>query len=151
MQYVDLRSSRNLYIIGISLFFPLVLCQWIQKYPGAINTGIKELDGTLTVLLGTTILIGGFLGCFLDNVIPGTKEERGLTAWEKEMSLEGEVNIERAQEKSTYDFPYGMHILRKYSIVYSIIVVTFYTNQFFPFIYFLQMEMDILRSIFTNI
>lgn len=26
LQYVDLKSSRNLYIIGVSLFFPLVLC-----------------------------------------------------------------------------------------------------------------------------
>lgn len=71
LQYVDLRSSRNLYIIGLSLFFPLVLCQWMQQNPAAINTGIDELDGTLSVLLGTTILVGGCLGCFLDNVIPG--------------------------------------------------------------------------------
>lgn len=39
LQYVDLRSSRNLYIIGLSLFFPLVLCKWIQNHPGAIQTG----------------------------------------------------------------------------------------------------------------
>lgn len=71
LQYVDLRSSRNLYIIGISLFFPLVLCQWMQEHPGAINTGVKELDSTLSVLLSTTILVGGILGCLLDNLIPG--------------------------------------------------------------------------------
>lgn len=71
LQYVDLRSSRNLYIIGISLFFPLVLCQWMQKHPSVINTGIEELDSTLTVLLSTTILVGGCLGCLLDNLIPG--------------------------------------------------------------------------------
>lgn len=45
LQYVDLRSSRNLYIVGVSIFFPLVLCQWMQEHPGAINTGIQELDG----------------------------------------------------------------------------------------------------------
>lgn len=72
LQYVDLRSSRNLYIIGISLFFPLVLCQWMQKHQGVINTGIKELDSTLTVLLSTTILVGGCMGCLLDNLIPGS-------------------------------------------------------------------------------
>ena len=71
LQYIDLRSSRNLYIIGVSLFFPLVLCQWMQKNPDVINTGIDELDSTLTVLLSTSILVGGFLGCLLDNVIPG--------------------------------------------------------------------------------
>lgn len=71
LQYVDLRSSRNLYILGLSLFFPLVLCQWMQKNPGLINTGIPELDSTLSVLLSTTILVGGCLGCLLDNLIPG--------------------------------------------------------------------------------
>lgn len=71
LQYVDLRSSRNLYIIGISLFFPLVLCQWMQQHPGVINTGLAELDSTLSVLLSTTILVGGCLGCLLDNLIPG--------------------------------------------------------------------------------
>lgn len=137
LQYVDLRSSRNLYIIGLSIFFPLVLCQWMQKNPGAIDTGIKELDGTLSVLLGTTILVGGFLGCFLDHVIPGmdrtkwevlqqidfflilfaigTREERGLIAWAKEMELTGaDMGTGDVEKPSTYDFPYGMNILRRW-------------------------------------
>ncbi|XP_037029849.1 solute carrier family 23 member 1 [Bradysia coprophila] len=112
LQYVDLRSSRNLYIVGVSIFFPLVLCQWMQEHPGAINTGVKELDGTLSVLLGTTILVGGCLGCVLDNLIPGSRSERGLDAWEKEMSLKSDVRL--AGETSTYDFPYGMSILYRY-------------------------------------
>lgn len=103
----------------------------MQEHPGAINTGIKELDGmktavshyltqirrfkkkrfsgTLSVLLGTTILVGGCLGCLLDNVIPGSRAERGLDAWEKEMSLKSDVSP--IGEKSTYDFPYGMNFL----------------------------------------
>lgn len=71
LQYVDLRSSRNLYILGLSIFFPMVLCKWIQEHPDSINTGNETVDSTLTVLLGTTILVGGLLGCFLDNIIPG--------------------------------------------------------------------------------
>lgn len=71
LQYVDLRSSRNLYIVGLSIFFPLVLCQWMQENPGLIRTGSEVLDGTLSVLLGTTILVGGLLGCVLDNLVPG--------------------------------------------------------------------------------
>lgn len=111
LQYVDLRSSRNLYIIGISLFFPLVLCQWIQSHPGAMNTGIAQIDGTLSVLLGTTILVGGILGCVLDNLIPGTRDERGITAWENEMSLQ--CANDGSATASTYDFPYGMATLRR--------------------------------------
>lgn len=76
------------------------------------------------------------LGCFLDNVIPGkrninfkfiemeldlsffllgTRSERGLDAWEKEMSLTGSSEEDG---KSTYDFPYGMDTLRRYAIEY---------------------------------
>lgn len=57
------------------------------------------------MLLGTTILVGGCLGCFLDNIIPGSRTERGLDLWEKEMSLKSNV---RRCEQTTYDFPYGM-------------------------------------------
>lgn len=109
----------------------------MQNHPGAINTGIKELDGmetdfhwkrnvlnysaygfsgTLSVLLGTTILVGGCLGCLLDNLIPGSRCERGLDAWEKEMSLKSETRS--SGEKSTYDFPYGMSLLYRYRNAY---------------------------------
>lgn len=65
--------------------------------------------GTLSVLLGTTILVGGVLGCLLDNIIPGSRTERGLDAWEKEMSLKSGARF--GDEKSTYDFPFGMSLL----------------------------------------
>ena len=42
------------------------------KNPTVINTGNDVADGVITVLLSTTILVGGVVGCFLDNVIPGT-------------------------------------------------------------------------------
>lgn len=115
LQYVDLRSSRNLYIVGISLFFPLVLCQWMQKHPGTINTGVEILDSTLSVLLGTSILVGGVLGCVLDNIIPGTPEERGLIQWAKQMELKGD-NL--SSETNTYDFPIGMDTLKKWKFTY---------------------------------
>lgn len=115
LQYVNLRSSRNLYIVGISIFFPLVLCQWIQKHPGAINTGSEIVDSTLSVLLGTSILVGGVLGCVLDHIIPGTPEERGLIEWEKQMELK--VNSETT-EGSTYDFPIGMETIKKWKFTY---------------------------------
>lgn len=106
----------------------------MQANPGQIQTGYPQLDGTLTVLLGTTILVGGVLGCFLDNVVPGnvqltmsvesdtliaifksgTRSERGLDAWEKEMSLKSNpVADSEDAVRSTYDFPYGMSVLRR--------------------------------------
>lgn len=111
LQFVDLRSSRNLYIIGLSLFFPLVLCQWMQKHSDAIQTGNDVLDATLTVLLSTSILVGGTLGCVLDHIIPGTYEERGILAWSKEIEFESNEND--SSEKSTFDFPFGNDLLKR--------------------------------------
>jgi nucleobase transporter 1/2 len=71
----------------------------------------ETVDSTLSVLLGTSILVGGFLGCLLDHIIPGTPEERGLVKWSKEMSLKG--NDSGTGEKSTYDFPYGMEMIKR--------------------------------------
>ncbi|BES87623.1 solute carrier family 23 [Nesidiocoris tenuis] len=112
LQYVDLNSSRNLYILGFSMFFSLVLPKWMEANPNAIQTGNEILDSVLTVLLSTSILVGGFLGCFLDNIIPGTDEERGIIKWKNQMELKSEV-VEGPYERSTYDFPIGMGLLRR--------------------------------------
>jgi solute carrier family 23 (nucleobase transporter), member 1 len=87
----------------------------MQKHPGTIATGVEVLDSTLSVLLGTSILVGGALGCFLDHIIPGTLEERGIVGWSKEM----ELNTDRSStEASTYDFPYLMSALKLCKISY---------------------------------
>ncbi|XP_004926407.1 solute carrier family 23 member 2 isoform X1 [Bombyx mori] len=115
LQYVDLNSSRNLYIIGFSLFFPLVLTRWMAAHSGVIHTGLEALDAVLQVLLSTSILVGGAVGCLLDNVIPGTDEERGLAAWAKEMSLEA---AGASDDGDTYDFPIGMSLIRRWKWTY---------------------------------
>uniref|UniRef100_A0A0K8S4G3 Solute carrier family 23 member 2 n=3 Tax=Lygus hesperus TaxID=30085 RepID=A0A0K8S4G3_LYGHE len=112
LQYVDLNSSRNLYILGFSMFFSLVLPKWMETNPNVIQTGSEVADSVITVLLSTSILVGGFLGCFLDNVIPGTDEERGLIKWSKQMELKSEAS-DGPYERSTYDFPVGMGLLRR--------------------------------------
>ncbi|XP_050425735.1 solute carrier family 23 member 1-like isoform X3 [Adelges cooleyi] len=111
LQYVQLNSSRNLYIIGFSMFFSLVLPKWLVAHPNAIQTGNEVLDSVFTVICSTSILVGGLLGFFLDNTIPGTPEERGLIAWGKEMNLVNEPTA--GEETSTFDFPVGMGLLRK--------------------------------------
>ena len=39
LQYVDMNSSRNLFIFGFSLFFGLSLPQWMVANPDSIDTG----------------------------------------------------------------------------------------------------------------
>ncbi|XP_072762369.1 solute carrier family 23 member 2 [Anoplolepis gracilipes] len=121
LQYVNLNSSRNLFILGLSIFFPLVLSKWLIKYPDIIQTGSTIIDSVLTVLFSTTILVGGALGCFLDNIIPGSAKERGLEDWAKEMELTVRTIDKKVDEMSsikfvrnTFDFPFGMSLLKKW-------------------------------------
>ena len=43
LQFVDLNSSRNLFIIGFSFFFGLTLPKYINNNTGVIQTGIAIL------------------------------------------------------------------------------------------------------------
>ncbi|XP_051170690.1 solute carrier family 23 member 2 isoform X2 [Leptopilina boulardi] len=117
LQYVNLNNARNLYILGFSIFFPLVLSKWMIQHSNIIHTGSETADGVITVLLSTTILVGGITGCVLDNIIPGDLEDRGLIAWANEMELnfDGENNDDQNEYvPNTFDFPIGMKLLRRW-------------------------------------
>ena len=43
LKYLDLKSSRNLMILGVSLLFGLIFPFWINDNPEAINTGMPTL------------------------------------------------------------------------------------------------------------
>lgn len=77
LQFVDMNSSRNLFVLGFSMFFGLTLPNYLDSNPGAINTGIPEVDQILTVLLTTEMFVGGCLAFILDNTVPGTGSALG--------------------------------------------------------------------------
>uniref|UniRef100_A0A7N6AN55 Solute carrier family 23 member 1 n=1 Tax=Anabas testudineus TaxID=64144 RepID=A0A7N6AN55_ANATE len=104
LQLVDLNSSRNLFVLGFSMFFGLTLPTYLDTHPNSIHTGVVELDQILTVLLSTEMFVGGFLAFCLDNTIPGTRQERGLVEWRASSS---------SSLSSSYDFPVGMSVVRK--------------------------------------
>ena len=54
LQHVDLNSSRNLFILGSSLFLGLSFPWWLQKNPESINTGRLESS----VIVETSIIQG---------------------------------------------------------------------------------------------
>lgn len=39
LQFVDLNSPRNLFIVGFSIFIGLVVPKWVDAHPEAISTG----------------------------------------------------------------------------------------------------------------
>ena len=39
LQFVDMNSGRNVFIVGVAIFFGLTLPTWMAQNNGAINTG----------------------------------------------------------------------------------------------------------------
>lgn len=73
LQFVDLNSSRNLFIIGFSFFFGLALPEYLkeQEAEGISYVGNDVIDQIIHVLLRTNMFVGGVAGFVLDNTIPG--------------------------------------------------------------------------------
>ncbi|NXM41676.1 S23A1 protein, partial [Gymnorhina tibicen] len=109
LQFVDMNSSRNLFVLGFAMFFGLTLPNYLDSHPGAINTGVPELDQILTVLLTTEMFVGGTIAFVLDNTIPGTQEERGLVQWKAGAHSDSTSSA----SLRSYDFPFGMGAVRR--------------------------------------
>lgn len=95
LQHVDMNKNRNIFVLGFGLFAGLSIPQYINGLEnGALEAGLSnvpvlgavlgvpEVAQTLSIVLGTEIAVGGLASFILDNTIPGTDEERGLTQWE---------------------------------------------------------------------
>ncbi|KAK3863640.1 hypothetical protein Pcinc_030603 [Petrolisthes cinctipes] len=117
LQYVDLNSSRNLFVLGFSLFMGIAIPKYLGSNPGLINTGEPTVDQILTVLLQTSMFIGGFLGFLLDNTVPGTAEERGLVKWKAQhhtsIETETQQNQSKGNDYDVYALPFGMNYIRR--------------------------------------
>ncbi|KAM4676318.1 solute carrier family 23 member 1-like isoform 1-T1 [Discoglossus pictus] len=105
LQFADMNSSRNIFIVGFSIFSGLTVPNWVNNNTQLMETGIVQLDQVIVVLLTTGMFVGGFLGFFLDNTIPGTKEERGIIAWSE---VHGETADECSDIEDVYNLPFGI-------------------------------------------
>ncbi|XP_041089358.1 solute carrier family 23 member 2-like [Polyodon spathula] len=110
LQFVDLNSSRNLFILGFSIFFGLVLPSYLKENP--LVTGVEGIDQVLNVLLTTAMFVGGSVAFLLDNTVPGTAEERGIKKWKRGIA-KGNSELEGME---SYDLPFGMSFIRRYQI-----------------------------------
>ena len=97
LTFVDLDNNRNVFIVGLALFAGLA----IPTYVGSVGSaaafqegmsnvavvgpllGTELVSQTVFVVAGTGMAVGGIIAFFLDNTIPGTREERGLDEWEE--------------------------------------------------------------------
>jgi len=79
LQFVDLNSARNLFILGFALFMGLSVPEYFDANPVAFTPAwLADVANTLGK---TGMAVGAVIALVLDNTIPGTDEERGITAW----------------------------------------------------------------------
>ncbi|OXA63628.1 hypothetical protein Fcan01_03479 [Folsomia candida] len=153
LQNVDLTSTRNIFIVGFSVFFGLAMSKWMEDGSNQrlINTGNIELDNTIRIFLSTGMFLAAVISFFLDNTIGGTDEERGIVkmktplrrkgdnissragpplgevyeidALQDEEGVEGVVDLDIPQD-TTYDLPFGMKFLQKYSRISSLFPIS---------------------------
>lgn len=104
LKYVDLDSSRNIFVVGIALFSGLAVPEYMRSVGGAdaLQQGLAEafllgpvlgadvVASTVYVIGSTGMAVGGLVAFVLDNSISGTAAERGLTAWEAAAEADGE-------------------------------------------------------------
>jgi len=85
LQFVNLNSARNLFIIGFALFMGLSTPEYFAANPFSLGDGgwQKGVSDIVNAICTSGMSVGAFIALFLDNTIPGTDEERGLTAWSK--------------------------------------------------------------------
>ncbi|OWF41414.1 Solute carrier family 23 member 1 [Mizuhopecten yessoensis] len=122
LQYADLNSPRNMIVMGMALFVGLALPPWLtdnQDLFLQLDSGLRQV---ITALLGNNIFMACFTALILDNLMPGTVEERGLVAWRQVFEdsgsdVDGTTN---AMTLKTYDLPFGMSYIRKCKWAYYI-------------------------------
>ncbi|MEO0963817.1 MAG: solute carrier family 23 protein [Planctomycetota bacterium] len=76
----DLTSDRNLFIGGFALFMGLSVPFYFQNGGSdAVSAALPASLAGIAIAIGTTgMAVAAILGLTLDNLVPGTPEERGL-------------------------------------------------------------------------
>ena len=84
LQFVNLNSARNLFILGFAFYMGLSMPQYFNASPLTLTPSFAWLADVINTLGRTGMAVGAFVALVLDNTIPGTPDERGLTAWKSD-------------------------------------------------------------------
>ncbi|KAK0399936.1 hypothetical protein QR680_003282 [Steinernema hermaphroditum] len=100
LQYIDLKLSRNVTIVGVAIIAGLSVSDYFEANP--LSTGYVEADRVFNLLIRIRMFVGGVFAFFLDNTVGGaSRRQRGLR--EKPRADGG--SLEKGTEKDGYAFP----------------------------------------------
>ena len=89
LQFVNLNSSRNLFIVGFAFFMGLSVPEYFIANPVEFEPAWAA--NIVNTLGQTGMAVGAFIALILDNVVPGTDEERGIAAFQPKELKDGEL------------------------------------------------------------
>ncbi|XP_045831936.1 nucleobase-ascorbate transporter 12-like [Trifolium pratense] len=102
LRYSEAGSSRNIIIVGLSLFFSLSIPAYFQQYGISSNSNVSVpsyfqpytvashgpfhskyagLNYVLNTLCSLHMVIAFLVAVILDNTVPGSRQERGVYVW----------------------------------------------------------------------
>ncbi|XP_015873187.1 nucleobase-ascorbate transporter 12 isoform X2 [Ziziphus jujuba] len=102
LRYSEAGSSRNIIIVGLSLFFSLSVPAYFQQYGISPNSNLSVpsyfqpyivashgpfrssyggLNYVLNTLLSLHMVVAFLVAVILDNTVPGSRGERGVYVW----------------------------------------------------------------------
>ncbi|XP_010243745.1 PREDICTED: nucleobase-ascorbate transporter 12 [Nelumbo nucifera] len=102
LRYSEAGSSRNIIIVGLSLFFSLSVPAYFQQYGvspnanssvpsyfqpyivashGPIRGKYGGVNYVLNTLLSFHMIVAFLIAVVLDNTVPGSRQERGVYVW----------------------------------------------------------------------
>lgn len=106
-----LSSSTGFYTVNVHL---KKIMESLNTCQGGPFSGSDKLDQVLLVLFGTASFAGCFIGFVLDNIVPGSKHERGLDRWLK--VSDSSTQHPEAHVSRVYDLPFDSKYVKRVPI-----------------------------------
>ncbi|GAV73692.1 Xan_ur_permease domain-containing protein [Cephalotus follicularis] len=122
LRYSEAGSSRNIIIVGLSLFFSLSVPAYFQQYGispstnlsvpsyfqpyivashGPFRSNFQGVNYVMNTLLSMNMVIAFLVAVILDNTVPGSRQERGVYVWS-----EPEVARREPAVAKDYELPF---------------------------------------------
>ncbi|XP_038992807.1 nucleobase-ascorbate transporter 12-like isoform X2 [Hibiscus syriacus] len=119
LRYSEAGSSRNIIIVGLSLFFSLSIPAYFQQYGispnsnmsapsyfqpyivtshGPFGTKYEGVNYIMNTLLSLNMVIAFIVAVILDNTVPGSRQERGVYVWSESEAARREPAVVKDYE-----------------------------------------------------
>ncbi|XP_034687963.1 nucleobase-ascorbate transporter 12 isoform X2 [Vitis riparia] len=119
LRYSEAGSSRNIIIVGLSLFFSLSIPAYFQQYGISPNSNLSVpsyfqpyivashgpfrsnyggVNYVMNTLLSFHMVIAFLVAVILDNTVPGSRQERGVYVWSEPEAARREPAVAKDYE-----------------------------------------------------